>query len=228
MHPSGTSAGVPGALPSAARVLAVTARPGQESVDLGGVLYAFRRAGASLSLLCLTRGEAAARRPGPAPAQAVRPWEVHLAAAVLGVSEVAVANNADGKLHQYPTPALAEQVSLAISRFSADLVLVVAPETGDLGEAAVASAATSAAAQAGVPVLARTRSGVSSAWDVDLGVDADVARVIQKSAAAAHTSQSDALPALLSRLDMLNRAETLRWLAAPGRVPAQRDLLATA
>ena len=41
-------------LPGAGRVLAVTARPGQESADLGGLLFAFRRAGASLSLLCLT------------------------------------------------------------------------------------------------------------------------------------------------------------------------------
>lgn len=35
----------------AAGVLAVTARPGQKSADLGGVLYAFRRTGASLTLL---------------------------------------------------------------------------------------------------------------------------------------------------------------------------------
>ena len=45
-------------LPRAGNVLVVTARPGQESADLGGLLYAFRRAGASLALLCLTRGEA--------------------------------------------------------------------------------------------------------------------------------------------------------------------------
>jgi hypothetical protein len=49
-------AGAP--LPLAGNVLAVTARPGQESADLGGLLYAFRRTGASLALLCLTRGEA--------------------------------------------------------------------------------------------------------------------------------------------------------------------------
>src|SRR5258708_22339991 len=49
----------PGApLPMAGRVLAVTASPGQESTELGGVLHAFRRAGAHLALLCMTRGEA--------------------------------------------------------------------------------------------------------------------------------------------------------------------------
>ncbi len=65
-----------GALPAATAVLAVTARPGQESAELGGILLAFRRAGASLSLLCLTRGEAAAVNSGAARLEAVRPWEV--------------------------------------------------------------------------------------------------------------------------------------------------------
>jgi LmbE family N-acetylglucosaminyl deacetylase len=45
-------------LPRAGSVLVVAARPGRESTDLGGLLYAFRRSGASLALLCLTRGEA--------------------------------------------------------------------------------------------------------------------------------------------------------------------------
>ncbi|MGH3294817.1 MAG: hypothetical protein ACRDP7_23760, partial [Trebonia sp.] len=52
------AAPVGGPLPRAASVLAVTARPGQESADLGGVLHAFRRPGTSLALLCMTRGEA--------------------------------------------------------------------------------------------------------------------------------------------------------------------------
>ena len=38
-------------LPRAGHVLAVTARPGQESADLGRLLYAFRRRGASMALL---------------------------------------------------------------------------------------------------------------------------------------------------------------------------------
>ena len=72
-------------LPSAARVLAVTARPGQESADLGGLVYAFRRSGASLSLLCLTRGESAGGSSGSAKAEAVRPWEVQTAASILKI-----------------------------------------------------------------------------------------------------------------------------------------------
>lgn len=209
-------------LPSAVRVLAVTARPGQESADLGGLLYAFRRSGASLSLLCLTRGEAAAGNSGAARLEAARPWEVQMAASILGVGQVTVANYRDARLHHYHSSELVGRIRQAISEYGADLVLVVAPETGDIGDAAVARAATAAALQAGVPVAARTRLGVSGAWNLDLGADAELARAIQKSALAAHTSQSEALPELISRLDQLGAVETLRWLLSPVRIPKQR------
>ena len=220
-HPGVTRAFIVDSLPSVARVLAVTARPGQESADLGGVLYAFRRSGASLSLLCLTRGEAATRNSGTARLEAARPWEVQLAASILGVRQVAVANYRDGRLHRYPMSDLTGRIQQAVSEYSADLLLVVAPETGDIGDAAVARAATAAALQEGVPVAARTRPGVSGAWMLDLGAGAEAARAIQKSAAAAHASQSEALPELIGRLDQLGRVETLRWLVSPARVPVQ-------
>jgi hypothetical protein len=76
--------------------------------------------------------------------------------------------------------------------------------------------------QAGVPLAARTRPGVAGAWVVDLGPDAEIARAIQKSAAAAHATQSEALPEMISRLDQLGSMETLRWLVSPARVPGQR------
>ncbi len=209
-------------LPSAVRVLAVTARPGQESADLGGPLYAFRRSGAGLSLLCLTLGEAAAQSSGSTRLEAARPWEVQMAASILGIRQVSVASNRDGRLHHHRTSELAGRIQHAISKYSADLVLVVAPETGDIGDAAVARAETAAAWQAGVPLAARTRPGVSGAWVVDLGAEAEVARAIQKSAAAAHTTQWEALPEMISRLDQLGRMETLRWLVSPAKVPGQR------
>ena len=83
-RPSTARAFIPGLLPNAVRVPAVTARPGQESADLGGLVYLFRRSGASLSLLCLTRGEQAGQHASGARLAAVRPWEVQLAASVLG------------------------------------------------------------------------------------------------------------------------------------------------
>ena len=216
--------------PRAASVLAVTARPGQESADLGGLLYAFRRSGASLSLLCLTRGEAAGHNSGSTLLEAVRPWETQLAASILGIRRIEVANYRDGDLHEYPSAELAEQIGRSIRERSADMVLVVAPETGDRADAAVARAAQAAAAAAGVSVVASTRPGMRGTWTLDLGADTETARAIQKSAAAAHASQSEALPALIGRLDLLGSGETLRWLSLKQRIPAQRDghALATA
>lgn len=221
-RPDVARAFIPGSLPSAVRVLTVTARPGQESADLGGLLFAFRRSGADLSLLCLTRGEASEHNAGTARLESSRPWEVQVAASILGIRRVSVAGYRDGNLHHYRTPDLAERIQQAVSEYSADLVLVVAPETGDIADAAVARAATAAALKTGVAIAARTRPGVSGAWMLDLGTDAEVARAIQKSAAAAHASQAEALPELISRLDQLDSVETLRWLVSPARVPAQR------
>ena len=145
-----------------------------------------------------------------------------MAAAILGVRQVTVADYRDGSLHHYRTSDLAERILQAAGEYSADLVLVVAPETGDLGDVAVARAATAAALRAGVPLAGRTRPGVSGAWMLDLGADAELARAIQKSAAAAHATQAEALPELLSRVDQLDSVEALRWLVSPARVPGPR------
>jgi len=209
------------ALPRAGSVLAVIARPGQESEDLGGVLYAFRRDGASLSLLALTRGEASPRNSARARLEAIRPWELQLAGAVLGIGELTVGSYPDGELHRQPVAELTDRILRAIRQHSADLLLVIAPEAGDRDDTAIATAARAAAAQAAVPVVARTRPGAHGAWMIDLGADAGTARAIQKSAAGAHSSQSEALPALVRRLDLLDGRETLRWLLLPRSVPPQ-------
>jgi LmbE family N-acetylglucosaminyl deacetylase len=221
-NPRVARAFLPDLLPSAVRVLAVTARPGQESTELGGLLYAFRRSGASLSLLCLTTGKATGPGSGSARLAAARPWEVQMAAAILGIRQVTVADYRDGNLHHYRTSDLAERILQAAGEYAADLVLVVAPETGDLADVAVARASTAAALRVGVPLAGRTRPGVSGAWMLDLGADAEIARAIQKSAAAAHATQAEALPELLSRVDKLDSVEALRWLVSPARVPGPR------
>jgi LmbE family N-acetylglucosaminyl deacetylase len=206
----------------AASVLAVTARPGLESEDLGGLLFAFRRAGASLSLLCLTRGEGAMRNAAAARLEAIRPWELQLACSVLGIFELTVSSYPDGELHRQPLAGLTERISRAIRQHSPDLLLVIAQEAGDREDYTIAVAARAAAARAGVPVAGRTTPGVPGAWVIDLGADATTARAIQKSAAAAHSSQADELPATLRRLDLLDGTETLRWVLPPLPVPARR------
>ncbi|MGH3266332.1 MAG: PIG-L family deacetylase [Trebonia sp.] len=221
-NPSVARAFLPDRLPSALRVLAVTARPGQESADLGGLLYAFRRSGASLSLLCLTRGDGAGQRPRNERLEAARPWEVQMAATVLGIGQVSVTDYRDGYLHRYRMSDLAGRIRQAAEEHAADLVLVIAPETGDLGDAAVARAATAAALQVGVPVAGRTRQGVSGAWLLDLREDVDSARSLQKSAVRVHATQAEELPEMLRHVDRLGSEEALRWLVSPVRVPAQR------
>jgi N-acetylglucosamine malate deacetylase 2 len=206
-----------GPLPPAGSVLVVTARPGQESAELGGLLFAFRRAGTSLALLCLTRGEASPLNSTCSRLEAVRPWELQLAASVLGISSVAVANYPDGGLSRYPVAELTGRVRRAIRQYSADLLLV-SDLAGDQDADAVAAATSAAAGQAGLPVVARTRPEADGAWMIDLGADAPAARAIQKAAAAAHASQSQALPGLVSQLDLAGGQEYLGWLVPPRRV----------
>lgn len=213
-------------LPRAGNVLVVTARPGPESADMGGVVYAFRHAGASLALLCLTRGEASLlNSTRSARLEAVRPWETQLAAHVLGISQVTVSTYPDGALHRYPVAELAERVLRAIRRHSADLLLLLDPRIGDLDDRAVARAACTAAGQASVPVLACSERGAGDAWVIDLGAETSTARAIQKSAAAAHESQSQALPGLIRRLDALDGREPVRWLASSAPDPSHASRL---
>jgi len=209
-------------LPHARSVLAVTTRPGVESADLGGLFYAFGKAGARLSLLSLTRGEASPFNSTQSQLEAVRPWELQLASWLLGISSVAVADYPDGELRNCSIPDLAERVRRAIAEHAPDLILVMDP-AGDPDDAQVAQAVCLAAGPEGVPVVARTTPGASASWLVELGPEADVARDVQRAAARAHASQSETLPQILTSLDSVSGGEQLRWLVpAAIRPPAPR------
>jgi LmbE family N-acetylglucosaminyl deacetylase len=200
-------------LPPARTVVAVTARPGQESADLGALLYAFSRCGAHVALLCLTRGEASPLNTTYEPLEAVRPWELQIAAGLLGISSVRVSDYPDGGLRLAPVPALSARVRSMIREHAPDLLLVVDPAaSGDADDARVAQATCLAAQSAGLPVAARTAAHARGSWPLDLGADATVGRAIQLSAVAAHASQSAALPRLRQRLDLQTGPEQLRWL----------------
>jgi N-acetylglucosamine malate deacetylase 2 len=221
-----------GPLPRAEKVLAVIARPGQESADLGALLYAFRRGGASLALLCVTRGEASPLNSTNERLETRRPWELLVAGAVIGISSFTVADYPDGRLTGSLLAELTELVQREIRWHAPDLLLIVDPAAdrpddaaaGDgsdeaaaasdsSDDAVVARAARAAARLAGVPAVARTMSGVRGARMVDLGADPATARAVQRSATAAHASQSEALPEVERRLGLLDGRETLRWLA---------------
>jgi LmbE family N-acetylglucosaminyl deacetylase len=200
----------------------VTARPGQESADLGALLYTFGRAGTRVALLSLTRGEASRLNSTIQPLESVRPWELRVAADLLGVSSVAIADYPDGRLSSCELAALAARVSRAIADQFADLVLISDPTESGLDEAIVAMAACQAARAASVPALARTMSAARGGWQVDLGDHAAQARAAQQSAVAAHASQSEGFADLTFRLALLGRSEWLRWLVPPD---APRPLL---
>src|SRR5689334_20270217 len=158
MNPVITVAPPAGWLPRAESALVVLARPGQESADLGGLLWAFRRAGTGLALLCLTRGEASPLNSDRAARlEAVRPWELQLAAGILGISQITVASYPDGGLGWQPEAELRERIGRAARQHAADLLLIIDPAAGDREEeeaaddAAVAAAACAAARRSGLP-----------------------------------------------------------------------------
>ena len=200
------------ALPTARNLLAVIAGPGQESVELGGLLYAYRRRGARLALLCLTRGEASPLNSSLERLETLRPWELQVAAGLLGVSSVAVADYPDGGLGACRPGQLTERVCREVRRQDPDVLLVIDP-AGSLDDVAVAAAAQRAGQRAGLPVLARCLPGARGGFLADLGPQAAAARAAQRSAAAAHASQSDGLAGVQHRLKALNGQERLRWLA---------------
>ena len=207
-------------LPSAGMVLAVIARPGQESAELGALLYGFRRQGASVALLCLTRGEASPQNATCQRLETIRPYELQVAAGLLGVSSVSVSDYPDGGLRLSPVTELTERVRRAIREYRPDLLLVVDPTAaGDPDDARVAKAACLAAEACGLPVVARTEPGARRSWMIDLGADAAAARALQQCAAQAHVSQAAARPELLRRLGRLGRRELLRWLVPPAAPP---------
>jgi LmbE family N-acetylglucosaminyl deacetylase len=215
-------------LPRAGMVLAVIARPGQESAKLGGLLYGFRRQGASLALLCLTRGEASPQNATCERLETVRPYELQVAAGLLGVSSVSVSDYPDGGLRLSPVTELTERVRRAIRDYQPDLLLVVDPAAaGDPDDARVAKAVCLAAGACGLPVVARTEPGARRSWMIDLGADAAAARALQQCAAQAHVSQAAARPQLLRHLGRLGRRELLRWLVPPA-APSRRRVTAPA
>ena len=190
--------------------------PARNRLISARILHVFRRRGARLSLLCLTRGEASPLNSTCERLETIRPFELQVAAGLLGVSSVMVADYPDGGLRHAPAPELTERVRRAIRWQAPDLLLVVDPAAaGDPDDARAAKAACLAAKPAGLPVLARSLPGARGGWVIELGADAAAARAIQRCAAGAHASQSAAGPQVLRHLDLLGGRERLRWLVPP-------------
>ena len=247
LHPSGVSRPVAARLPTAefmnsasvsspgatsswrlphwSRPVAVIAHPDDESFGLGGVLHAFAAAGAHVSVLCLTHGEASSLHGVVGQLRVLREAELRAAAAALGVHDVRMLDLPDGQLSAHPAPALASRIQEALGWWRADGVIVFdrSGVTGHPDHAAATRAALEAALIRGVDVLewtlpaavaAQLNTELGTAFsghalqDIDMVVTVD--RQAQCAAIAAHASQAVPGSPLWRRLELLGPQEHLR------------------
>ncbi len=218
-------------LPTWSSVLVVVAHPDDESFGLGAVIDAFVGGGASVHVLCLTRGEASSLgAEATRDLGAVRAAELEEAGAALGVTGTTLKDYADGDLAHGPDAAVVEDVVAAIRAQHPDGLLVFEPHgvTAHPDHVAATAFAILAADRECLPVLAWTLptqvaatlaaeygAGLhgDAASDIDIVLTVDRAR--QRRAIAAHASQAVPGSILWRRLELLGDREYLRWLKPP-------------
>jgi LmbE family N-acetylglucosaminyl deacetylase len=215
-----------GALPAWSSVLAVVAHPDDESFGLGAVLEAFVRAGTTVSVLCLTRGEASSVHGVTGDLATLRAAELREAAHVLGVQTAILRERPDGALGEQAPALVADVVGVAEELRPAGL-LVFDPSgvTGHPDHSAATAAALRAAEALDLPVLGWTvPADVASALNDEFGTEftgsaadftLDVDRERQRIASLAHASQAVPTSVLWRRLELLGDVEHLRWLRRP-------------
>ena len=218
------------ALPAWRRVLAVVAHPDDESFGLGGLLDAFHDAGAEVSVLCFTHGEASTLRGVPGDLHEVRASELRGAAVLLGVAQVDLRDHPDGGLAPVAEEVLAGEVAAVAGAGRVDGMLVfdTGGVTGHPDHIAATAAAVRAARSLDLPVLGwGISSSVAEALNAEFGsrfrgrqpseihLTVRVNRTRQRHAAQAHPSQALPTSALWRRLDLLGDTEGLRWLSIP-------------
>lgn len=114
--------GLPVGPPDARRALVVAPHPDDESLAVGGLSHRLSDAGAELSLVLVTAGEASRAGGDPASLGRARTAEARAAAAVLGIGRVDELGLPDGALGDH-VPALAERLDTALRQWRPDVVL---------------------------------------------------------------------------------------------------------
>lgn len=214
------------ALPPWGAVLAVVAHPDDESFGLGAVLDGFVRAGATVSVLCLTQGEASTLGRG-ADLNTIRARELRQAADELGIESAVLLDHPDGRLAEVAGEALTADVLRELDARPVEGLVVFDPSgiTGHHDHIAATQAAVTAAESVGLPVLAWSiPSDVAATLNAEYGagfighgvddIDAvvSVGRDKQRAACACHASQATPGSVLWRRLELLGDREHLRWL----------------
>jgi LmbE family N-acetylglucosaminyl deacetylase len=113
-------------------ILAVFAHPDDESIACGGTLARLADAGATVILLCASRGECGSVSDGALVSDgdlaSVRSRELEEAARVLGVAEVLLFHHPDGDLRWADVPQLHAEIVSTIERFRPDGVITFAED----------------------------------------------------------------------------------------------------
>jgi len=113
-------------------ILAVFAHPDDESIACGGTLARLADAGATVVLLCASRGECGSVSDralvGDGDLASVRSRELHEAAGILGVAEVLLFHHPDGDLRWADVPQLHAEIVSTIERVRPDGVITFAED----------------------------------------------------------------------------------------------------
>lgn len=215
-------------MPSWNSVLAVVAHPDDESFGLGAILDGFARTGATVSVLCLTRGEASTLG-NHADLSQVRAGELRNAAQQLGIVSAVLLDYRDGLLSEVVDKILTSEVLREVRERPVDGLVVFDPSgiTGHPDHTAATRAALEASRQLNLPVLGWTlpvevaetlneefHAGFVGHGDDEVDVVVEVDREQQRSASLCHESQATPGSVLWRRLELLGRHEHLRWLRA--------------
>lgn len=218
---------VPDGLPPWRRVLVVVAHPDDESFALGALLDRFVAAGAEVSVLCLTRGEASTLGDDVDDLPGVRDAELRAAADALGVTRSTLLAHPDGRLPQLDVAVLEADVAAEVDVVRPDGILVFDPDAGVTGHADHASASLAAIAVArahGIPALGWALPvPVAASLNAEYGtafaghpaselVAVPVDRARQLRAVRCHVSQAVPGSVLWRRLELLGDLEHVRPL----------------
>lgn len=224
-------------LPDWRRILAVVAHPDDESFGLGAVLSTFIEAGAHVSVLCLTRGEASTAHEVKGDLSEIRVQELSAAANELGITDVHLGSFPDGRLTDNTVEDLMAYANVFVKRTELDGVLCFDSTgvTGHPDHVRATEVAIGLAKELSIGALGWTipqwvadtlnrefGSSMDGRDDDEVDMVVTVNRAAQLRAVERHPSQLVPGGLLWRRLALLDETEYLLWLALP---PSDRDRL---
>jgi len=126
-------------MPAPLKLLALLAHPDDETLGLGGTLARYADEGIETYLVTATRGQAGRFRdlkrgdpghPGPVKLGEIREQELHAAARVLGVREVALLDYMDGQLDEADPRKVTSEIAAHVRRIRPQVVVTFAQDGG--------------------------------------------------------------------------------------------------